>query len=481
MRTPRSEALSYMKPGKSNQMHDIEEVIAGGMCVGCGACSVATSGAISVTIGTRQSFEASLNGVSPENVRIGSRVCPFSDESKNEDELAEQIFPQDSLNDERLGKFRSIFAGRRAEVDELIGSSSGGLTSWVASQLLEKGYVDGVIHMGPDGESSEMFGYQVSYSTDEIAAKRKSTYYASTFTDAVSAIRGDGKRYAFVGVPCFVRAARLLCDDDLVLKSQLLFFLGLVCGHLKSFGFAESLAWQVGVKPEELETVDFRVKVPERKSIDYDFGARAEGGHELLREPTKSLVGGNWGHAMFQLNACNYCDDIFAETADVSFGDAWLPQYKKDWRGTNVIVSRNEVIDGLILEGATQGQIEVETLSAKDAADSQAGNFRHRRDGLSLRLADDIAAGKSVPRKRVAPGSAAMSSGRKKIIRQRRKMSIESQTLFTEAKQRGSLQIFLDGMAPLVAAYQRAERQSVPLRTKLERRLRSIIHKMRNR
>ncbi|WP_354003125.1 Coenzyme F420 hydrogenase/dehydrogenase, beta subunit C-terminal domain [Alteromonas mediterranea] len=29
----------------------------------------------------------------------------------------------------------------------------------------------------------------------------------------------------------------------------------------------------------------------------------------------------DWRYAFFQPNACNYCDDISAETADIVFGD----------------------------------------------------------------------------------------------------------------------------------------------------------------
>jgi hypothetical protein len=247
---------------------------------------------------------------------------------------------------------------------------------------------------------------------------------------------------------------------------------------VKSFGFAESLAWQVRVAPDELEAVDFRVKAMDRPSGDYDFGARAAGAAELLTRPTGSLVGGNWGHGMFQLNACNYCDDIFAETADVSFGDAWLPQYKQDWRGTNVVVSRNGTIDALIADGADRGVLEMEVLSADDAALSQAGNFRHRRDGLSVRLEDDIAAGLSVPQKRVEPGSRKVSTQRREIVRQRRAMSVASQTFFMEAKRVGSLSVFLDGMAPLVAAYRALERQAVPTRTRITRKARAVLSRL---
>lgn len=429
----------------------ITNVVNEGMCVGCGACSVATSGAIPVTIGRYGAFRASLDGVSESDLAKGSRVCPWAKESKNEDQIADEVFSGVAQDDAILGKYVSINAGRVGPSEDARQSSSGGLTSWTAMQLMERGEVDGVIHVGPSEDA--LFAYAVSYTVDELREKRKSFYYSTSFSDALMSVVGDGKTYAFIGVPCFVRASRSLCDELPVLREQLKFFLGLVCGHLKSDAFAELLAWQTGVPPEELGAVDFRVKNETRRASQYDFGAVRRGSTEMLTRPTPSLVGGNWGHGMFQLNACNYCDDIFAETADVVFGDAWLPEYEADWRGTNVIVNRNPVIESILSDGKSSGRIEISALAPARAATSQDGNYRHRRVGLAVRLADDIAAGKWVPNKRVAPSLEGVDQRRLAIIRKRREISARSHFLFNEAKKRGSLAYFLNAVDPLLAEY----------------------------
>ncbi|MBN0974530.1 MULTISPECIES: Coenzyme F420 hydrogenase/dehydrogenase, beta subunit C-terminal domain [unclassified Gordonia (in: high G+C Gram-positive bacteria)] len=448
-------------------MHNIENVVDRQMCVGCGACSVATGGAIPISISTRQSYEADITGVNSEDRSAASAVCPFSDDSKNEDELAEQLFSPDLASHSLLGKYSDVFAGRLSDDASLLESSSGGLTSWVASRLVELGHVDGVVHMGPSGQDGLLFKYQVSYSGDAVRGKRKSMYYSASFAEVVESIRGDGKKYAFVGVPCFVRAIRLLGDQDSSLADQVAFCLGLVCGHLKSFGFAESLAWQAGVSPDELAAVDFRVKDESSTASRYRFGARRYSDSEFVTMPTAQLTGGSWGHGFFQLNACNYCDDIFAETADVVFGDAWIPAFSDDWRGTNVVVSRNDVIDKVLQDGVSDGSIDRYEISAADAAKSQAGNFRHRRVGLSLRLKDDVERGLSVPVKRVAPGGIDVSPARARVIRTRRLLSLASQEAFVEAKERGSLDYFLREMKPLLRSYRSAELASLSRRRAL--------------
>jgi hypothetical protein len=163
-------------------------------------------------------------------------------------------------------------------------------------------------------------------------------------------------------------------------------------------------------------------------------------------------LGGNWGHAMFQLKACDYCDDIFAETADIAFGDAWLPKYSDDWRGTNVVVCRTPALDSILRAGAERGELMLETLSVDLAAESQSGNYRHRWDGLSLRLADDQDSGLWAPRKRIKPGSRPLTKTRENIVRLRRNLASFSHEAFAEAKAVGSLDHFKRSVQPLVAA-----------------------------
>ena len=368
-----------------------------------------------------------------------------------------------------------VFAGRHRSDEYLMGSSSGGLCSWLVDQLMARGLVDGVIHVGRAGGEGQIFAYAASLDRRDARARRKSQYCATTLADVLTSVRADDRRFAIVGVPCFIKATRALCRDDPLLADRLPFFIGLVCGHLKSQFFAESLAWQLGVVPDELEAVDFRIKNATRSSSDYDFGALRRGEDEFVQRRARDLIGTNWGHGAFQLEACNFCDDVLAETADVVFGDAWLPQYTQDWRGTNVVVTRNSQVDAIFADGVAAGEIWLEDLTVDEVARSQAGNYRHRRDGLSVRLADDIAARLSVPSKRVEPRVDHVSARRRRLIRLRRRMSAASHELFAQAREEGELPIYLDAMRRSAVEYRRTE---VPLWRRMAGRVRRLVRRI---
>ena len=167
----------------------------------------------------------------------------------------------------------------------------------------------------------------------------------------ISLIRNQTGRYAIVGIPCFIKSVRLLTRTDEVLKERIKFCIGLICGHLKSSRFAEMLAWECGISPQGLEAIDFRTKLDERAANHYGVtvtGIIDDKRVEKISPPVNEMFGTNWGFGFFKYKACDYCDDVVAETADVTIGDAWLPQYSNDSKGTNVVIVRNPIIKDII-------------------------------------------------------------------------------------------------------------------------------------
>ena len=427
----------------------ITDAVSRGICSGCGACAVVDDG-IRVERDGYGVMQAKLPAGFDPGKSKASVVCPFSDEAPTEDEHGKKLWGAGMNSDPRVGHFMSLYAGRVEDQASITQSSSGGLTSWICAQLLGAGIVDGVLHVAkkvqPDSKR-ELFEFSISTGVEQLMSERKSQYYSVSASDVLNRIRGDGKRYAFVGVPCFIKAIRNLQNVESEFRVQIPVLVGLVCGHLKSSAFAELMAWQVGVNPRELQAVDFRVKDPNRLASRYAFAATNVAG-KTFSKTSSQLLGGNWGHATMQLTACNYCDDIFAELADVSLGDAWIPRFENNWQGTNVLVVRNAEIDAILRAASDRKEIYLEKLPIDELSSSQDGNFRHRRMDLQVRLADDMAADLAVPKKRMSPDVNSVPPARVELLRLRRKMAEVSHAFFLDAKKSSSLNVFVRGMRP---------------------------------
>jgi len=413
----------------NNLISEIQPVLNSGICVGCGICAVLAPEAIQMLRDNDGVMTAKIkDALAAEKITAG--ICPFNSASANEDAHAARIWPELPI-DEAFGRFRSLWAGHVSEGEYRIAGSSGGITTWLLAEVLSSGLVDAVIHVHPEmgEEKTSLFSYSVSRNISEVQAGSKTRYYSVSMEKALVEVLRTGERIALVGVPCFIKAARNLAVRIPNFSEQLVMTLSLVCGHMKSAGFVESLAWQAGVKPHELVSADFRVKVAGFSANNYGFAAWRNGARPIIR-PMAKMAGRRWDGGYHRLKACDYCDDVFGETADVSLGDAWLPEYVNDYKGTNILVVRSSVIDAVIRQGLTGERLSLKELTPDRIAAAQSGGLRDRRQGLAYRLYLDDLSGKWRPQRRVEPYSQGLTLMRRinyrlrRLVRQRSFASI---------------------------------------------------------
>jgi coenzyme F420-reducing hydrogenase beta subunit len=314
-----------------------------------------------------------------------SQQCPFSPEAANEDVIAAELFPG-AVRDRRIGRFEAAYVGHVAEDSFRPNGSSGGLTNWVAAELLRTRAVDGIAHVVPtDPTSGRHFAYRISGTPDELNAGAKSRYYPVELSQVLREIRTTPGRYAIVGVPCFIKAINLLRRSDPLIGERIIHTLGLFCGHMKSSAMIESFAWQLGTELRRVRAIDYRIKDERRPANWYRAHFDLEGGGSAERD-WWHLADGDWGAGFLQNPACDWCDDVVAETADISFGDAWVEPYASDGRGTNVVVIRSREMAALIERGRAEGRLDLKPVDADFIVRTQAAGLRHRRDGLAYRL-----------------------------------------------------------------------------------------------
>lgn len=459
-------------------------VVAGGYCVGCGACAVG-SDKIQMEFTPLGVYQAALRPglrLNTAENRQASGVCPFSTQARNEDDIARALFAAQCQPHPEIGYYLQTYAGHVVEDGYRANGSSGGMGTWLIAELLRKDLVDAVIHVKPGTAVATgrrlLFEFAITTDPAELAAGAKSRYYPITLTGVLQQVLArPGLRYAIVGVPCFIKAVRLLGEQVPAIRQAVRFHVGLICGHLKSAAFAELLAWQAGIPPSELTGINFREKLPGRKASKYGFSAQGGGNADLrnVTQPMTAVFGGDWGTGMFKYKACDFCDDVVAETADIVVGDAWLPQFEDDFRGTNVLVVRNRVLDDLVATAMREGRLALEPIGVRDVAKSQQAGLRHRRDGLSWRLLIAQRRGEWHPPKRVAAGSIPLDKKRRSIYDAREELRDLSHAAFFRARATGDVAVFLQDrdMRLALEKYYRAYKPTllVRVRNRLKRAL----------
>ena len=396
-----------------------------GMCVGCGACAIEPGQQL--TLDAHGHLKPVGSWTRELSVTL-ARVCPFSPEARNEDAIAADLYP-DAPVYPTVGRFLTAYVGAAVEEPFRANGSSGGMVSWTLAELLKKGLVDAVIHIAPH-EEGRLFGYRVSRTPEELESGAKSRYYPVEMSGALKIVRETSGRYAIVGVPCFIKAVNLLRREEPILAERITFTLGLFCGHMKSARMIESFAWQMGTDIADVTRAEHRIKDPSRAANVYTAEVELRSG-EVRRKDWSNLADGDWGAGFFMNPACDWCDDVIAETADVSFGDAWVEPYSSDGRGTNVVVVRSRIVADLVESALAEGRLDLSPVDEDFIVATQAAGFRHRREGLAYRLTWPKRGLR--PIKRVTPNRTAPRD-RKLVYRMRRLVSRGSNRIFRLAR-----------------------------------------------
>jgi coenzyme F420-reducing hydrogenase beta subunit len=332
-------------------------------------------------------------------------VCPFNpypeQKVQTEDEISINFLKEAKLHNSKVGRYTGIYAGFSNEFQ--LTSSSGGITTFILTDLLERGIVQHIFSVKESSEPGVHYEYAISTNKQELTVSSKTRYFPVSLSNVFTKIEQLDGKVAIVGVACFIKAIRLAQNSDSTLQEKIPFLVGIICGGVKSRFFTEYLANKIGVSINHCYKPEFRIKDINSTAGDYSFGC-----YSLTDMQKKTIkmqkVGDMWGTGLFKANACDYCDDVTTELADISLGDAWIPPFVMDGKGTNIIVTRSLLADKIIQDGIHSKKIGITVLSLDSFLASQQGSYNHRHNGLPYRVKKASKNNIVLPPKRFAIG-----------------------------------------------------------------------------
>lgn len=380
----------------------IDSIVKNNLCVGCGICLHACpDGILHIQTNGYGELVPFLAQECQKDCGACYKVCPFGDGNSNEDQIGQERFSSLSgiKHDPATGFYLSSFVGHVSSEQSRERSASGGLATWILKKLLLEGCIDAAICVSPSPENESLYTYRVAKDVEDIESCSGSAYYPVQLSDVISYITRTPGRYAITALPCFTKGLRLAQKRNNILRERIVCILGLTCGQMKNKQYTRYLAPLSGVQGE-LSSVHYRGKAADQPTTNYFFSCESENGEKgtLYWDDGASKA---WLSRWFTLNACNYCDDIYAECADAVVMDAWLPEYVSEWRGTNLLLVRDRMILELVTDGVDNGEIIASSVPVSKIVQSQSGLIVFKRDDLRTRLWIAKRRGDIVPTKRV--------------------------------------------------------------------------------
>jgi coenzyme F420-reducing hydrogenase beta subunit len=408
----------------------IEAVVQNGFCIGCGICAgLCPANLLKMDFNKYGEYNPFRSRGCLDKCNLCLQVCPFYNQVENEDSLAITTLGHiDGIKHRKeTGYYITSYVAYSNVNNHRANGASGGMATWILETLLAKNKVDQIICVTPNNDAERLFRFAILADVESIRHSAKSAYYPVEMSSIIKEIINREGRYVIVGLPCFLKGLRFAQKKNKRLRERIAFTVGLVCGQMKSKHYTTYIASLAGIN-SKLKKVDYRGKSPQKPAGNFFFYCLDENNNEgkLFWKDGVSEV---WTYRWFTPNACNFCDDIFAEVSDVTVMDAWLPEYSKDSRGTNFIISRSPQISDLLRQGGVEKKINIKDIAIEKIIEAQHGVVNIKRNQLAYRLYLAKQHGSFVPSKRVYP-SRKVSFASKKEIEIKDAMQAVSKELF---------------------------------------------------
>jgi coenzyme F420 hydrogenase subunit beta len=416
----------------------IRNIVENDLCIGCGLCAAICP---SRTLGMGWNRYGEYNPMEKlscdTECGLCIKVCPFADGNDNEDTIGKILYGNvpGICHLPETGYYADSYVGYAPGTREQ--GSSGGIATWLLSAFLKKGIVDYVIAVVPNDDPNKLFRFAVLNDPESVLDSAGSAYYPVELAGVLREIQDKSGTYAIIGLPCFIKAIRLAAQKNKKLNERITVTAGLVCGQLKSRHYAEYLSALSGVH-EPLEKVFFRGKDPEKPANNYYFSCLGKSGARGKIFWTEGVEKA-WVNRWFTPIACNYCDDIFAECADLTFMDAWLPEFTNEQKGTSIVIVRSPLAKDVIDRGIKDGEVCLIPISIEKALESQEGGITIKRHHIANQLYFGHKKTSKIPKKRVAPSNLSSHHVRQEIFLKNR-MQDESRKIW-DSKNRDAVHL----------------------------------------
>ena len=359
----------------------MRSVVSPGFCTGCGTCAgMCPEGSIRMQ-STRYGGHVPVF-FSATCCHCGLCVdsCPIY--SGDYAVLNKALFgkiPENRL----LGNYIQCYTGYAKDPDIRWRGSSGGVVTALLLFLLRERLIDGALvtrMVKGDPLRGEPF---LARSENDILSSIGSKYIPIPVNQLLSEIRCQSGRFAVVGLPCHIQGIRMAELKHGWLRGKIAYRLGLICSHTFSSYGVEFILRKMKIPCEDLAELSFR-------GGGWPGGLKATLKDGTIRHvPTlDSWWSEMFGGYFFCYKHCTFCPDLLAEFADLTFGDAWIPQVlKRDNLGTSLVLARTAIGKQLLSEAAAKQVIEVSPLDADDAARSQLFMTQFKKRNILARMA----------------------------------------------------------------------------------------------
>lgn len=344
----------------------IKEIRNAGLCTGCGTCAgMCPNYAIKMVISSKGIYIPQIDNKNCNECGICFNVCPGN--SVDFKGLNLEIFGKNPFN-KLIGNYLNCYIGYAINYDMRYNSTSGGLVTQLLIYALEKGLINSALVTKMKYDNPLEPKPFIARTKAEIKEASKSKYCpvpANTMLKEILESK-DNEKFIVVGLPCHIQGIRKAERINKNLRKKIVLHFALFCNHTPTFLATEYLLKKMRLKKEAIKKIDYR-------------GKGWPGGMSIVLKNNRELFIpyfslDYWGsvfNSFFFPIRCTLCNDKISDLADISFGDAWLPELVDDKIGTSLIISRSKIGEEILQNAIAEKKIKLTKVDVDNVLKSQ--------------------------------------------------------------------------------------------------------------
>lgn len=378
-------------------MENVAQVVKDGLCTGCGVCAgICPTKAIEMRL-----QDGLLLPKVADNKCTRCRVCVKCCPGHSVDLMHSSGSSSGQIQDPLLGNFLSCHIGHSTNSEIRNDSSSGGIVTQLLVYALAEGIIDGALVIGWSKDNPLEPKPLIATTVEEILSASRSKYCPVASGTALAEILSKEGKFAVVGLPCHIHGIRKAEAVFEGLKDKIVLHIGLFCGHTVNFHGTELLLEKLGVSKQIIEKIDYR-------------GSGWPGYMSILLKDGRSLRiryrgwNGYWNvfsPVLFTPLRCLMCPDHCNELADLSTGDAWLPEFVQKSQGESILIARTKGSVEILNQMQQNHLMSLRAVTPSKVRESQAFSLNFKKKNLPARIALLRMLGKNQPNLNPTPSS----------------------------------------------------------------------------
>jgi coenzyme F420 hydrogenase subunit beta len=369
----------------------IDEIVTGGLCIGCGLCRRIAGPARIRMVTTPEGRErpVAVQPIPDRALATINAVCPGTHIAGARPET----LPDEAVTDPVWGPAvpSTLTIAHASNPEVRYRGAAGGVLTALGQHLLRSGEVELVLHVKASPDAPLRSLATVSETPVAVLEAAASRYGPAAVLEDLDGVLARGRPLAVIAKPCDIGAVRRLAELDARAKALVRYGLTLACGGASDLGKSLDVLDRLGLREEELSLFRYRghgnpgpTRVETKDGRGFELSYREMWGDET-----------GWRIQP----RCKVCPDAIGEAADLVSADCWpggAPEGEDE--GFNAVLARTRAGADLFERAVAAGALTVvRAIGFRDMDLFQPHQVRKKR-AVWARLEGMRAAGLPVPR-----------------------------------------------------------------------------------